>query len=208
MAVAITAVVLSTTGSAIAASHYLITSPKQISPKVVKDLATAGPKGAAGVTGATGPAGVGSPGPAGATGVKGDLGVTGPTGATGATGATGSTGVTGSVPSISMAVLPLDSAWHADSSPSPSYGKDAFGVVHLEGGVKQVSHGGDTTFATLPVGYRPTHLSYFVVSGGTGIVLTLEIGPDGVMKAFDDASSDQTESEAFTSIDGVSFPTS
>jgi hypothetical protein len=67
------ALVFSMSGGALAASHYLITSTKQISPKVLKKL-----------KGATGP-----------EGLPGALGPVGPTGATGATGATGKEGKEG-----------------------------------------------------------------------------------------------------------------
>jgi hypothetical protein len=58
------ALVFSMTGGAMAAHHYLITSTKQISPKVVKAL-----KGKTGKTGPAGPQGpAGSPGAPGAPG--------------------------------------------------------------------------------------------------------------------------------------------
>jgi hypothetical protein len=61
------ALVFSMSGGALAATHYLISSKKQISPKVLKEL-----KGNAGAKGATGPAGPqggsGAAGPAGAPG--------------------------------------------------------------------------------------------------------------------------------------------
>lgn len=59
-----------------AANRYLITTPKQIKPSVLKKLT-----GKAGRTGATGPTG--------ATGATGAMGATGAQGAAGATGATG-----------------------------------------------------------------------------------------------------------------------
>ena len=67
------ALVFSMSGGALAASHYLIGSTKQISPKVLKKLkGNAGVKGAAG---ATGPQGIqGLQGPKGETGVKGEKG--------------------------------------------------------------------------------------------------------------------------------------
>src|SRR5690242_5475040 len=69
------ALVFAMTGGAYAAKHYLITSTKQISPKVLKQLR--GKTGPAGPAGATGPAG-----PAGAAGAKGENGANGvsPTG--------------------------------------------------------------------------------------------------------------------------------
>jgi len=72
------ALVFAMTGGAYAANHYLITSTKQISPKVRKAL-----KGKAGPAGPTGPAGAG---------VAGPRGPQGPAGANGTNGANGSNG--------------------------------------------------------------------------------------------------------------------
>jgi hypothetical protein len=70
------ALVFSMSGGALAANHYLISSTKQISPKVLKKLkGNAGPKGTAGATGATGAAGKEGPqGKAGAEGKEGKAG--------------------------------------------------------------------------------------------------------------------------------------
>jgi hypothetical protein len=77
--------VFAMSGGAYAASRYVITSTKQISPKVLKKLA--GKPGANGATGAAGPAGAAGPGgPAGATGAAGAKGETGATGAAGTPG--------------------------------------------------------------------------------------------------------------------------
>jgi hypothetical protein len=73
------ALVFAMTGGAFAAKHYLITSTKQISPKVLKALK--GARGPAGATGAQGPAG--SQGPAGANGKDGTNGSNGSNGAAG-----------------------------------------------------------------------------------------------------------------------------
>jgi hypothetical protein len=71
------ALVFSMTGGAIAANHYLITSTKQISPKVLKKL-----RGAKGKTGATGKAGAtGKEGAAGKNGTNGTNGERGPSNA-------------------------------------------------------------------------------------------------------------------------------
>jgi hypothetical protein len=77
--VATFALVFAMSGGALAASHYLITSTKQIKPSVLKSLAgKAGPAGPAGANGAAGPAGpAGGTGPAGGPGPAGNDGSNG-----------------------------------------------------------------------------------------------------------------------------------
>jgi Collagen triple helix repeat (20 copies) len=88
------ALVFAMTGGAYAASHYLITSTKQISPKVLKSLK--GNAGAHGAQGAAGPAGANGPaGPGGAQGPAGPGGPQGPKGEAGAKGEPGTNGTTG-----------------------------------------------------------------------------------------------------------------
>lgn len=78
--VATLALLFAMSGGAIAANHYLLTSTRQISPKVLKKLA-----GKVGKTGATGPGGpVGAQGATGAQGPKGEEGKPGLKGETGA----------------------------------------------------------------------------------------------------------------------------
>ncbi len=78
-AIASLALVLAMSGGAYAASRYVITSTKQISPKVLKALrGNAGATGASGAQGPAGPVGpVGPQGPAGAAGGKGEAGAAG-----------------------------------------------------------------------------------------------------------------------------------
>jgi hypothetical protein len=94
------ALVFAMTGGAYAAKKYLITSTKQISPSVLKQLqgkvGAVGAPGSAGAQGAQGPAGPAGPaGPSGAGGAKGETGPAGAKGATGAAGAIGATGAKG-----------------------------------------------------------------------------------------------------------------
>ncbi|MGA9875255.1 MAG: hypothetical protein WBQ21_05545 [Solirubrobacteraceae bacterium] len=85
------ALVFAMTGGAYAASKYVISSTKQISPKVLAALK--GKAGASGAQGSVGPAGV--QGPAGAVGVKGETGAAGQNGIQGEKGAQGEKGTAG-----------------------------------------------------------------------------------------------------------------
>jgi hypothetical protein len=73
------ALVFAMSGGALAARHYLITSTKQISPKVLKSLSgKPGPRGAAGKEGPAGKEGAaGKQGPAGKEGAAGKEGISG-----------------------------------------------------------------------------------------------------------------------------------
>lgn len=88
LVLAIAALVLALTGSAVAAKRYLITNTKQISPTVLKQLAKMAAKqggnGAAGPQGEKGP--TGDRGPQGEKGTTGDKGPTGEAGPRGAAG--------------------------------------------------------------------------------------------------------------------------
>jgi hypothetical protein len=94
--IATLALVFAMTGGAYAANHFLITSTKQISPKVLKSLKGAnGKNGAAGPAGPAGAAGAGTGGPAGPQGPAGTAGAKGETGTPGSPGAKGEKGTTG-----------------------------------------------------------------------------------------------------------------
>jgi hypothetical protein len=85
------ALVFVMTGGAYAASKYVISSTKQISPKVLAAL-----KGKAGANGAQGSAGpAGAQGPAGAAGAKGETGAAGQNGTQGEKGVQGEKGTAG-----------------------------------------------------------------------------------------------------------------
>jgi hypothetical protein len=94
--IATIALVFAMSGGAYAAGKYLITSTKQISPKVLKSLqGKAGARGAIGPQGPAGTAGTGSPGSQGPAGPGGPGGPKGETGAPGAPGANGKNGANG-----------------------------------------------------------------------------------------------------------------
>ena len=116
--VALLALVFAMGGGAYAAGRYVITSTKQISPKVLKALA--GKPGTAGANGAQGqPGSAGSQGPAGPAGQKGESGATGPQGPAGAAGKNGENGTTGFAK-----VLPskaTETGTWSFSTPNPSY---------------------------------------------------------------------------------------
>jgi len=100
--IATLALVFAMTGGAYAASKYLITSTKQISPKVLKSLK--GKAGKPGANGAQGLAGAAGPqGPGGAAGAKGETGAAGGEGKAGTNGEPGNEGspwtVNGTLPS-------------------------------------------------------------------------------------------------------------
>jgi hypothetical protein len=101
------ALAFSLTGGALAASHYVINSTRQINPRVVKQLrgdtgasGAIGPQGTAGTAGEEGPAG--KEGPPGRQGAPGNEGAPGKEGKEGPAGREGSPGRPGPV----LATLP------------------------------------------------------------------------------------------------------
>lgn len=126
------ALVFAMTGGAYAAKHYLITSTKQISPKVLSALkgknGTNGTNGSNGINGKDGAPGARGPaGLEGPKGEKGEQGLPGEKGEKGAKGDTGSQGPKGE-PWTPNNVLPSGAtekgAWAASGKPANFFGSE------------------------------------------------------------------------------------
>jgi hypothetical protein len=111
------ALIFTMAGGALAASHYLITSTKQIKPSVLAQLrghvvgqrGREGPRGRDGAVGPRGEVGAaGSRGPAGTNGATGSKGATGLSGSTGQQGPTGPSGVGVSREACEMVNVPTE----------------------------------------------------------------------------------------------------
>ncbi len=135
--VATFALVFAMGGSAVAASHYLITSKKQISPKALKEIAASGKTGPAGGTGATGAAGAQGPqGPQGAPGVNGTNGTNGANGERGQTGLPGPEGPEHAGAGERATVL----HWRSTSEAGPSKEEAVRTTLREEAPFKLVGH--------------------------------------------------------------------
>ena len=81
---------------------------------------------------------------------------------------------------------------------------DAFGVVHLKGSVAQLTPGSDVIFV-LPVGMRPSRSSNWPATLDSAHSGTIEIESDGSVRSRTFNSTQATEAQTFTSMEGVSF---
>lgn len=130
------ALVFAMSGGAYAAGKYLITSTKQISPKVLKALAgKPGKTGAAGPAGLAGPVGAaGAQGPAGPLGPVGPTGKEGPQGKQGESGQNGTTGFTETLPKGKT----LKGAWVIDAN-APGSGFEGSASTAISFGIPLAS---------------------------------------------------------------------
>jgi hypothetical protein len=150
--VATLALVFAMAGGAAAATHYLITSTKQISPKVLKELKKPGERGATGPAGAAGPAG-----PTGAAGANGTNGAPGTEGKTGAQGEKGDTSLPAATWNKTVATAGAD-AEHAKTVVLDTIGPFTItGHCYIEG---------EKTFATTEIETSEAG-AVFAETGGT-----------------------------------------
>ena len=156
--VATVALVFSMSGGALAASHYLVNSTKQINPKVLKKLrGDAGPTGAAGRAGATGPAGAGATGPAGSEGPRGTAGPRGSQGPAGAEGIEGEPGTALAYAHVSgEGVVDTANSVNAGTVTHPQEGVYCFSKLNFTArnvvGSVEYANGSGALTATLGIG--------------------------------------------------------
>lgn len=151
--IATLALVFALSGGALAASHYLINSTKQISPAVLRALR--------GRTGPTGPAG-----PQGDAGAQGSQGATGPHGVHGPTGPAGIQGPMG-VPGEAGAVAAESSAYAYVEPPCEGCGELPEGFTPLVAAhSKNIALAGRSNAFGTDVQDKPRGTWCFILEGG------------------------------------------
>jgi hypothetical protein len=196
--VATLALVLSMSGGALAASHYLINSTSQINPKVRRALT-----GKSGKVGAAGPQGVQGP-----QGAPGSEGAQGPKGEKGTEGTKGLQGEPASIPAL-PAVIPFEASTYVSgwsnygTAQPPGYYKDALGIVHLTGTLKASSSADVPGYIIdkLPAGYVGEGFfpSGSSEGGGAGSACTLTLF--GSVGIYADSGCDYKE----ISLEGITY---
>ena len=182
------ALVLSMSGGALAARHYLINSAGEINPKVLKKL-----RGRTGARGAQGPTGA-----AGSRGPEGQQGRQGPE---------GREGKAATIAPVVWRPLALENKWELfdPMDGAPEFTKDAQGFVHLKGGIAGEASS-SMQFAVLPAGFRPTTEALLVHASGTNAfsaeaLVDIFIEADGAMFA----EPGPGNNGRFVSLEGVTF---
>jgi Collagen triple helix repeat (20 copies) len=186
------ALVFAMSGGALAANHYLITSTKQISPKVLKKL-----KGNTGANGTNG-----------ANGATGATGAQGPAGKEGTPGKEGSPGKDATFHTLTWTALTLKNGWAPYPGSfyggTPSFTKDGEGFVHLTG---SLSGAGNTSelAAVLPEGFRPPKGAWVAVGNSNGAFnpysVNVFITPAGELEVV----AGEKANDSFVSLEGVEF---
>jgi hypothetical protein len=182
--VAVAAVVLASTGSAVAAKVMITSKDIKNGTIQVADLSKSardalssnrGPQGAAGANGAPG-----ANGAAGAQGPPGPVGQPEP-----------------------WHPLVLESGWAYYGAPyeEPAYRKDILGDVHVRGLVKRAGASEGTIISRLPAGYQPRRQVIFAVfAGAPDVAARVDVKPDGTVLL-------NTGASGYTSLAGISFST-
>jgi hypothetical protein len=206
------ALVFAMSGGALAAKHYLLSSTKQISPKVLNSLATSNKaqfnkliKTATAGSALTAGHATSADSATKATSAGSATSATHAISADAATSATEASRLGGQPASAYARAAPLgplsaglENGWgNAGSGFGPAtYQVDSFGVVHLFGSVK-IGVGSTSSFTTLPEGLRPGFDIEEPVAVAGPSVGEVEIETDGKVKPL--------VSTTFVDLDGVTF---
>jgi hypothetical protein len=112
----------------------------------------------------------------------------------------------GVVPVPPATPIELLNGWvpYGEAYDQPAYWVDANGVVNLKGSVKQPVPASDVIFI-LPVGLRPARSTNWPATLDQARFGTIEIEADGRVRARTFTPEQATRSQAFTSMEGVSF---
>ena len=105
---------------------------------------------------------------------------------------------------LATSKLTLLNGWTSGGYPNGDPGISASGgVAYLSGSLSQPS-GTNSTFATLPSAYRPSHWLYlpiYTTDGNTALEASLSISPQGRLSLFGNGSATH-----FSSLAGISYP--
>lgn len=183
-------------GTSLAASHYIITSTKQIKPSVLKTLRGEVPRGPAGPPGPNG-----LPGISGATGPEGEKGATGTPGASGRLGPEGPEGLPGTEGASGTTVVArARSVASMKTTTAPEPNKEiAITVDPLSGGTWTQGAGelnelvGQVTATEPPVAQCSD-------AGGAGSAV-IEIKLDGDTAAFANARNEGVNTETTKAVE-------
>src|SRR5438477_4262252 len=105
---------------------------------------------------------------------------------------------------LTFTVLKLKNGWTAYSSTRvPAAAIDANDIVHLEGGMQQISGSNQIAFV-LPAKFRPSASVYIPVDLINGKIGRVNIFPDG--NVYISAAANYSDAQSFTSLEGVTYP--
>ena len=111
----------------------------------------------------------------------------------------------GDVKDLKYTGLDFKNTWQrAEGAYPPAAALDAQGVVHLRGAIQQATPGG-SNFALLRKPFRPDKPVGMPVVMGGGTVGFVGIDPDGEAFATVLPGSPQSNAQAFTELDGVTY---